>query len=492
LNEASAIGSRLNRAQNNNPSIERRLNIRKVVEIRRLIAKHPELANEFAPAIFGQSTILNDITEDEQAAARAAEAKARSEAIGVNRRILQDQGLHVAATWGDDQVQNDPRARAVYNRITTVKAGAARLEQLKNEKEAGGIIDEKLAEDIATESAPGLYSVSIAGYARAIDSGKTPAERVAAVDSYYNLQREKMYDQYRGLKGPAWVDSQFKQLDTLYELNRKIASGGEAADIAKNQLDFIKNSQEAGFHQKFPDAQELEFKSRMISNFGRVLGPTELAATVSSDSPTMARIAEIMAAQETGVQTPTLSRTRNTPQQVEANTDSTVAFLDMFGKKASLSTPQQREAVATVAVEALSGPDAQKSAAARDKVIQWMGTDTFKQVAKTEEFKAKLQGDEMLRAFEGHLGEVDGATKSVFADAPKGSVKIELDTKTGLLVARTTNTTRPGDQQKIARLSNRLQATMRAFANLQGIEYKQASELFYRRYLAGGKKAGGK
>lgn len=479
LEQAAAIGTRLNDAQTTDPSGQRRFDLLRTKELRKLIADRPHLAKEFRSLIYGDNNFISSLTDSTEAAA-AQEAKAQHDAISKVRDMLALGGNPEVLTMSDREVVDFYSKSGYATDIRTLENTQRETATLKALYEKGQNINAIDTQRVVLNGKPGLVRTTMTQL-DAIVSNPTldPAMKARAIDAVILNRRQEIASAMPWLSATE-IENHFGDvLKSIPDTYRMLGSEGPEKAAAETRLAIVRAGAELHLEAKYGKSS-VEFVSRVVSNL-QASGVLSNFDTIR-DSVPVTQFMNALAAGENNDNTAADIRvTKRTEREIADEQQITNTFIQRLMGGFDKLDEASRRATAVMIVNSINHPDNKRTPAGMDRLMALMASPKFKDLAESAEWQDTVS-DSADRAIGIYLRDLDEAVGNTLGPL-EGKVTVKLDEQ-GVLVFQPQPGMEPKDRDSLARLQNRLRNAIFANANLHGQTPAEATRDFYDTYLA--------
>ena len=478
LSSAAAVGTRLNDAQTAQPNGERRFNLIRTKELRKLIADRPHLAKEFRSLIYGDNNFITSLMDDTEKAS-AAEAKARHETIAKARDVAYQAGHTEVIDYDDEKFVSWYQQSGYAADLKTLSDTKKEADYYKSLYEKGTSINAEDTRRMVLAGKPGLMRTTMAQLDSIISNPTLdPASKQRAIEAVKLNRRMEIQAQMPWLSAND-INTQFKDvLEDVPSTYLLLASEGPEKQAAEQRLAIVKSNIELNLEKQYGKST-VEFVSRVVQNI-QASGVLANYNTVRDSKP-MQDFLGALASGVNGDNPPPPRLSKRTEREVAEETEQSNAFVQpMLGGFDKLD-PDSRRATAAMVVSAINHPDNRRTDAGMDRLMVLMASPQFKALADSPEWKDTVDNS-ADRAIGVYLRNLDQAVGTTLGPL-EGKVAIKLDDQ-GVLTFVPATGMQSKDRDALARLQNRLRSAIFANANLHGQTPAEATRDFYDTYLS--------
>ena len=477
LTQAAQVSRRVNDAQSAHPTGERRFNLIRTRELRKLIADRPHLAKEFRSLLYGDNNFLTAAMDSTDAQA-ALEAKARHESISKVRDML--------VMWHPEVANlSDAGVLDFYSKSGYAES-IKRLDDTKREAgtykamyEAGTAINDEDSRRIINAGKAGFMRTTMSQLDGVLNNPTLdPASKARAIDQIV-LNRRLEIQTAMPWRTATQIAADFKDvLEDIPALYRGLASEGPERKASEDRLAIIRSNIEQDLETRYGKST-VEFTSRVVSNL-QSTGVLTNYDTIRDSKP-MQQFLGALAAGVNGDNPPAPRLSKRNDKELAQETEQNNAFVKrMLGGFDKLDEDSRR-ATAHMVVSAINHPDNRRSDAGMDRLMVLMASPDFKPLAQSPEWQDTMDGS-ADRAIGVYLTNLDRDVGKVLSPL-EGKVSLKMDEQ-GVLVFEPAPGLASKDRDALARLQNRLRNVVFANANLHNQTPAEATRDFYDTYLA--------
>lgn len=479
LSQAASIGTRLNDAQTAQPTGERRFNLLRTKELRKLIADRPHLAREFRSLIYGDNNFITASMDTTDAQA-AAEAKARHESISKVRDMLVLAGNPEVANMDDNGVLDFYAKSGYANDIRVLEDVRREAATYKALYEKGTAINAEDTRRMVLTGKPGMVRTTMTQLDAIMTNPVLDvASKQRAIETVILNRRQEIATAMPWLSATE-IEAQFKDvLKDIPDTYRMLASEGPEKAAAETRLAIVKANIDLGLEEKYGKST-VEFASRVISNL-QATGVLSNYDTVRDSMPVQKFLGALAAGQNGDNTAANVRLTKRDERQVAEEQQQENQFIQrMLGGFDKLDEDSRR-ATAVMVVNSINHPDNKRTPAGMDRLMALMASPQFKDLAQSAEWQDTVD-DSADRAIGNYLRHLDDSVGATLGPL-EGKVTVKLDNE-GVLIFQPEPGLDGKDRDKLARLQNRLRNAIFANANLHGQTPAEATRDFYETYLA--------
>ena len=478
LTAAASVGTRLNDAQTSNPTGERRFNLIRTRELRKLIADRPHLAKEFRSLIYGDNNFITSLMDNTEKAA-AMEAKAKHDTISKIRDMMAQAGHPEVVPMSDNEVLTHFQTSGFAADVKVLEDTKREAGTYKALYEKGEAINAEDTRRLVLQGKPGLVRTTMTQLDDIVRNPTLdPASKARGIEQIVLNKRMEIQSAMPWLSATE-ISTQFKDvLEDIPKSYQMLGSEGPEKTAAETRLAIVKANIELNL-EKVYGKSTVEFTSRVVENL-QATGVLTNYDTIRDSAP-MKQFLGALAAGVNGDNPPGPRLTQRTERDMADEQAQTNTFVKRMLSGFDKLDENSRRATAVMVVNSINHPDNRRSPAGMDRLMSLMAAPEFKALAESPEWQDTVN-DSADRAIGTYLRDLDEAVDKTLGPI-EGKVGVKLDDE-GVLTFVPQPGLQPKDRDALARLQNRLRTAIFANANLHGQTPAEATRDFYEAYLA--------